>query len=146
MLGDANSAWTYDEASGEYFLSLFTPNQPDLNWENPEVRRAIYNIMRFWLNRGVGGFRLDVINCISKDQKFQDAHIIDSKSKYQPGFEHFISGPRFHEFLHEMNKEVLKGRDVLTVGECDYAPDPKKEAIKTIAPEREELNSIFQFE
>lgn len=146
LLGDANSAWTYDAASEEYYLSLFTPSQPDLNWENPEVREAVYNVMRFWLDRGVSGFRLDVINCISKDQDFPDADIIDSNSKYQPGFQHFISGPRFHEFLHEMNREVLSKHDALTVGECDYAPDPKKEAIRTIAPARGELNSIFQFE
>lgn len=89
---------------------------------------------------------MDVINCISKDQSYPDAEIVDPSSQFQPGFTHFVSGPRFHEFLQEMNREVMSNYDCLTVGECDYAADTVEEAIRTIDPLRKELNMIFQFE
>lgn len=96
ILGEANSAWTYDTTTGEYYLSLFTPEQPDLNWENPEVREAVWDVMRFWLDRGVAGFRMDVINMISKVPTYPDAPVtLDPIShKYQPGSQFFVNGPR----------------------------------------------------
>jgi oligo-1,6-glucosidase len=100
ILGEANSAWTYDTETGEYYLSIFTPEQPDLNWENPEVRAAVYDVMHFWMRRGVSGFRMDVINMISKDPLFPDADpTIDPSHKYQPGQKYFVNGPRMHEYL-----------------------------------------------
>src|SRR3954468_22828077 len=97
--------WELDEASGEYYLHLFARKQPDLNWENPEVREAVYAMMRWWLDRGVDGFRMDVINMISKDLS-------------RPGRDGYLGGPRLHEFIQEMHREVLDGRDgLITVGE-----------------------------
>lgn len=85
LLGDQNSGWTWDEKTQEYYLSLFTPEQPDLNWECPAVREAVHDVMKFWLDRGASGFRMDVINHISKVQTFPDAPITDPGFKYQPG-------------------------------------------------------------
>ena len=91
-------AWEFDEATGEYYLHLFSRKQPDLNWENPEVREAVYAMMRWWLDRGVDGFRMDVINMISKDSPLPDGVVLDG-SPYGDGTPYFISGPRIHEFL-----------------------------------------------
>ena len=95
-MGEANSAWTYDTETGEYYLSVFTPEQPDLNWENSEVREAVWDVMKFWLDRGVAGFRMDVINMISKVPSYPDAPIVlDPKShQFQPGTQFFVNGPR----------------------------------------------------
>jgi glycosidase len=117
ILGEANSAWTWDEGTQEYYLSLFTSEQPDLNWENPAVRDAVHEILRFWLDRGVSGFRMDVINLISKVQTFPDAEIFDPTAKYQSGDKFFANGPRLHEFLQDMNQKVLSKYDTITVGE-----------------------------
>ena len=101
-------AWELDEATGEYYLHLFSRKQPDLNWENPEVRAAIYSMMRWWLDRGVDGFRMDVINLISKPPGLPDGDAVALNAH----------GPRLHEFLQEMHREVFAGRDgLLTVGE-----------------------------
>ena len=94
-------AWELDEASGEYYLHLFSRKQPDLNWENPEVREAVYSMMRWWLDRGVDGFRMDVINLISKPPGLPSG---DS-------FALNAHGPRLHEFLQEMHRAVFAGRD-----------------------------------
>src|SRR6201999_2829799 len=104
----SGSVWQWDERSSEDYLHLFSRKQPDLNWENPDVRRAVYEMMRWWLDRGVDGFRMDVINMISKVPGLPDG----------VGGEHYLSGPRVHEFLQEMHREVFAGRDdLLTVGE-----------------------------
>jgi oligo-1,6-glucosidase len=137
--------WTWDEATGQYYLHIFSAKQPDLNWENPEVRQAVYAIMRWWLDRGVDGFRMDVINMISKDTSLPDTARRPG-SLYGPGDEHFICGPRNHEFLQEMHREVFAGRPgrVLTVGEMpDVTID---QAALFTAPERRELDMVFQFE
>ena len=89
ILGEANSVWTWDEGSQEYYLSLFTPEQPDLNWENPAVREAVHDVLRFWLDRGVSGFRMDVINLISKVQSYPDAEVTDPNAKYQHGWKYY---------------------------------------------------------
>ena len=137
--------WTWDERTGQYYLHIFSAKQPDLNWENPEVRQAVYAIMRWWLDRGVDGFRMDVINMISKDTSLPDTTPRPG-SLYGPGDQHFVCGPRNHEFLQEMHREVFAGRPghVLTVGEM---PDVTiEQAALFTAPERHELDMVFQFE
>jgi oligo-1,6-glucosidase len=140
--------WTWDEHTGQYYLHLFSPKQPDLNWENPEVRQAIYAMMRWWLDRGVDGFRMDVINMISKDTSLPDT-VPAPGSRYGRGDQFFTCGPRNHEFLQEMYREVFAGRDahdvhVLTVGEMPGVTIPQ--AVEFTAPERHELDMVFQFE
>ncbi|KAI9782407.1 MAG: hypothetical protein M1816_001905 [Peltula sp. TS41687] len=140
-----NSAWTFDEKTGEYYLSLFTPEQPDLNWENPEVREAVHDVMHFWLRRGVSGYRMDVINVISKVQSFPDAEVVLPDQRWQPGFKHFANGPRMHEFLKEMNREVLSKYDALTVGEMPWVRE-EDEILKAVGSQAGELNMIFIFD
>src|ERR1700742_3120562 len=126
-------------------MHIFSPKQPDLNWENPEVRQAVYAMMRWWLDRGVDGFRMDVINMISKDTSLPDTTPRPG-SRYGPAFQFFICGPRNNEFLAEMYREVFAGRDahVLTVGEMPGVTVPQ--AIEFISPERHELDMVFQFQ
>jgi oligo-1,6-glucosidase len=137
--------WTWDERTGQYYLHIFSPKQPDLNWENPEVRRAVYAMMRWWLDRGVDGFRMDVIDMISKDTSLPDTEPRPG-SRYGPGDRYFICGPRNHEFLQEMYREVFAGRQahVLTVGEMPDVTIPQ--AVLFTEPERHELDMVFQFE
>ena len=137
--------WTWDEKTGQYYLHIFSTKQPDLNWENPEVRQAVYAMMRWWLDRGVDGFRMDVINMISKDTSLPDTQPRPG-SRYGPGDQHFTCGPRNHEFLQEMYREVFAGRDahILTVGEMPGVTVP--EAILFTDPARHELDMVFQFE
>ena len=138
------SAWEYDEASGEYFLHLFSRKQPDLNWENPAVREAIYAMMNWWLDRGVDGFRMDVIDHISKDTTLPDGALRPGTA-YGDGGPHFLNGPRNHEFLHEMHQRVFAGRDeLLTVGEMPGVT--VDEAVKYTDPAREEVDMVFQFD
>ncbi|WP_457964369.1 alpha-glucosidase [Arthrobacter sp. D1-29] len=138
-------AWEYDQASGEYYLHLFSKKQPDLNWENPEVRAAIYDMMNWWLDRGVDGFRMDVINFISKDPALPDGPRADGML-YGDGAPHYISGPRIHEFLQEMHQEVFEGRDkdLLTVGEMPGVT--VEDALLFTDPARGEVDMVFQFE
>jgi oligo-1,6-glucosidase len=137
-------AWELDEASGEYYLHLFSRKQPDLNWENPEVREAVYSMMRWWLDRGVDGFRMDVINMISKDTALRDGRVLDGP--YGDGSPHFLCGPRIHEFLQEMHREVFAGREdrLLTVGEMPGVT--VDEARLFTDPARGEVDMVFQFE
>jgi oligo-1,6-glucosidase len=130
--------WELDHATGEYYLHLFSRKQPDLNWENPEVRQAIYSMMRWWLDRGVDGFRMDVINMLSKDPALPDAPGGD-------GSPYYLCGPRIHEFLQEMHREVFAGRpELLTVGEM---PGVTLENAKLFTdPARGEVDMVFQFE
>ncbi|KAF2197398.1 alpha-glucosidase-like protein maltase [Delitschia confertaspora ATCC 74209] len=145
ILGEVNSAWTWDETTQEYYLSLFTPEQPDLNWENSDVRAAVHDVLRFWLDRGVSGFRMDVINLISKVQSFPDAENNVQGHKYASGDKFFANGPRLHEFLQEIHREVLSKYDVMTVGETPFVRD-EEEIIKVVGAERRELNMIFAFD
>ena len=137
--------WTFHEKTGQYYLHIFSTRQPDLNWENPEVRQAVYAMMRWWLDRGVDGFRMDVINMISKDTSLPDTQPRPG-SRYGPGDQHFSFGPRNHEFLQEMYREVFAGRDahILTVGEMPGVTVP--EAVLFTDPARRELDMVFQFE
>ncbi|MGN7251060.1 glycoside hydrolase family 13 protein [Arthrobacter sp. SAFR-014] len=138
-------AWEYDTKTGEYYLHLFSRKQPDLNWENPEVRAAVYDMMNWWLDRGVDGFRMDVINFISKEQSLPDGPQAEGML-YGDGGPHFICGPRIHEFLQEMHQEVFAGRDkdLLTVGEMPGVT--VEDAALFTDPGRGEVDMVFQFE
>jgi len=137
-------AWEYDERSGEYYLHIFSRKQPDLNWENPEVRRAIYEMMKWWVDRGVDGFRMDVINFISKPEKLTDG-VPPPGKQYVPAFKFVAAGPRLHEFLAEMNREVgLDAHNLLTVGEMPGVTIDMARAITD--PANAELNMVFQFQ
>ncbi|HEY0644721.1 MAG TPA: alpha-glucosidase [Nocardioides sp.] len=137
-------AWERDETTDEYYLHLFSRKQPDLNWENPEVRRAVYTMMRWWLDRGVDGFRMDVINLISKDPALPDGVV--HAGVHGDGTPYVMNGPRIHEFLAEMHREVLKGRGrtILTVGETPGAT--VEHARLYTDPERHEVDMVFTFE
>ena len=137
------SAWQYDKTTGEYYLHLFSAKQPDLNWENPAVRSAIYEMMRWWLDRGIDGFRLDAINLISKAPGLPDAPAT-SESRYQFPGSLVFNGPRLYEFLREMKEEVLSHYDVLTVGEMGLIT--VEHAIELTHEETGSLNMLFQFE
>jgi len=135
------SAWTYDNNRKQYYLHYYGKQQPDLNWENPKVRQAIYDVMRYWKAQGVDGWRMDVITSISKNQSFPD-NDNPHNLKYVVGNQD--NGPRMHEFIHEMNQEVLKPFEMMSVGE---APASKsKDARLLVDPKREELNMVFTFE
>ncbi|MGY3380951.1 oligo-1,6-glucosidase [Arthrobacter sp. TE12231] len=138
-------AWEFDQATGEYYLHIFSKKQPDLNWENPEVRAAVYEMMNWWLDRGVDGFRMDVINFISKDTSLPDGPRGDGKL-YGDGTPFYIDGPRMHEFLQEMHREVFAGRtgELLTVGEMPGVT--VEEAVLFTDPARAEVDMVFQFE
>ncbi|GEL98648.1 glycoside hydrolase family 13 protein [Cellulomonas terrae] len=138
------SVWELDERSGEYFLHLFSRKQPDLNWENPQVRNAVYDMMRWWLDRGVDGFRMDVINLISKDTTLPDGVV--TGGLLADGSASYVCGPRIHEFLAEMHQEVFAGRPerLLTVGEM---PGVTVEQARDFTdPARAEVDMVFQFE
>lgn len=138
--------WTYDAETDEYFLSLFTPEQPDLNWENPEVRSAVHDVMNFWLERGACGYRMDVINMISKDQRFPDAEpVLGPDSKYHPGRKYYFNGPRMHEYLQEIKHKVLQKYGAITVGEMPHVSDID-EIVRTVGSKNGELNMIFIFD
>jgi glycosidase len=138
------SAWEYDETTGEYYLHLFAKEQPDLNWEHPPVVKAVHDIIRFWLDKGVDGFRMDVINFISKDQAFPDAPIDDPDRVWQWGHMHYGNGPRLHEHLQNIGK-ILKEYDAFSVGEMPCTQDGE-EILRAVGQDRGELNMIFQFD
>lgn len=135
----SGSAWSYDGATEQYYLHLFSKKQPDLNWDNPDVRGAIYDMMRWWCDKGVDGFRMDVIALISKPEGLGDGEA--GPDGYAHGVCH--SGPHVHEYLREMRREVLDRYDLLTVGECGVDVN---EAKRYTGFDRGELNMIFQFE
>jgi oligo-1,6-glucosidase len=128
-------AWQWDETTQEYYLHLFVAKQPDLNWENPKLRQDIYNMMHFWLKKGVDGFRMDVIAFLSKDQTFPDS---------DGSLEFYANGPRIHEFLKEMNQEVLSKYDIMTVGEAFGVST--KEALDYVGKNEKELQMVFHFD
>ena len=136
------SVWEWNEKTQEYYLHLFTKKQPDLNWENPKVRKEIYDIITFWLNKGVDGFRMDVISLISKRMEFtsvpETLPFIDVMEQY------YSNGPRVHEFIKEMNKQVLSSYDIVTVGE---GPGVNlTHGSKYVSAAEKELNMIFHFD
>ena len=136
------SAWEYCDERNQYYLHFYSKKQPDLNWENPKVREEVYDLMKFWMEKGADGWRMDVIASISKDQNFPDYPKEDGR-KYYTGKYH-SNGPRLHEFIQEMNEKVLSKYDCMTVGE---APGSTPEVARLFTdPDRKELNMIFTFE
>ncbi|WP_272952302.1 glycoside hydrolase family 13 protein [Bacillus mycoides] len=138
----SGSAWQYDEATDEYYLHLFSKKQPDLNWENEVVRKDVYEMMEFWLEKGIDGFRMDVINFISKTEGLPS---VETKEEgYVSGHQYFMNGPNIHTYLHEMNQKVLSKYDIMTVGEMPGVTT--EEARLYTAEDRQELQMVFQFE
>ena len=135
------SAWERCEETGMYYLHTFSKKQPDLNWENEKVRGEVYDLMRFWLDKGIDGFRMDVINYISKTPEMPDGPMMNRLyGNFRP---YCLNGPRVHEFLKEMNREVLSHYDIMTVGET---PGVSVElAQRYTGPDEHELNMVFQF-
>lgn len=136
------SAWEYDEKTDQYYLHLFSKKQPDLNWENESVRKKVFEMMRWWCDKGIDGFRMDVISLISKVPGLPDGPA--GKSGYGDFGPYCANGPRVHEYLQEMNREVLSGYDLMTVGECSGVT--VEEAKKYASSSGCELNMVFQFE
>jgi oligo-1,6-glucosidase len=131
------SAWEYDAATGQYYFHSFAVEQPDLNWENPEVREEIYKMMRFWLDKGIDGFRLDAIALLAKPKDFPDASNPED-------IRYLTNNPGVHEYLQEMNEKVLKHYDIFTVGEVAFVSP--KEGLKYVGEDRNELHTLFHFE
>ncbi|HJV15786.1 MAG TPA: alpha-glucosidase [Bacillales bacterium] len=139
----SGSAWQYDKETKQYYLHLFATKQPDLNWENPKLRADIYEMMRFWLNKGIDGFRMDVINFISKDRTYPDGEVAEGQV-YGDSGPFIVNGPRIHEFIKEMNNEVISNYNVMTVGEMPGTSP--EDAVVYTNPENNELNMVFTFE
>ncbi|MCB0661576.1 MAG: alpha-glucosidase [Saprospiraceae bacterium] len=137
----APSTWEYDDKTGEYYLHLFSVKQPDLNWENPTVRREIYDVMKFWLDKGIDGFRIDVLPFLSKNLNWPD----QTPENFDGNLGHFYAnGPRLHEFLHEMHEEVFSKYDCTSVGEGPgISPE---QALLYIGKDREEIHTLYHFE
>lgn len=139
----SGSAWEYSEETGQYYLHQFVPEQPDLNWENPQVRKEVFDMMNWWCKKGIDGFRMDVISLISKPEVYEDGPVKPGE-KYSFCGDITANGHRVHEFLQEMNKEVLSKYDLITVGETTNVTI--EEAKKYAGFDTNELNMVFQFE
>ena len=137
----SSPAWEYDKTTDMYYLHLFSKKQPDLNWENPVVRQEVYDMMNWWLEKGVDGFRMDVISLISKAPGLPD---YEPESTGYAAYNAGANGPRVHEFLQEMREKALNNADTMTVGEC--AGVTLEEAKKYARSDGKELNMVFQFE
>jgi oligo-1,6-glucosidase len=137
------SAWQFDEATGEYYLHLFSKRQPDLNWENPQLRNKVYEMMTWWLDKGIDGFRLDAINLISKAPGLPDAPVTTG-NPYQFVGDRAFNGPRLLEFLGEMKERVLSRYDVVTVGETSLVTT--EHGVDITHEETGSLSMLFQFE
>lgn len=137
------SAWEYNEPTEDYYLHLFSKKQPDLNWENPALRQEVYKMMTWWAEKGIDGFRMDVINFISKHPDLPDGEKSHGK-EFGNGAPFFMNGPKIHDYLQEMNKEVLSRYDLMTVGEMPGVD--VEEARKYTDSSRNEVNMVFQFE
>lgn len=131
------SVWEYDEKTEQYYMHSFAVEQPDLNWENPEVREEIYSMMKFWLDKGIDGFRMDVINLLAKQEGFPD-------SDHPEKIDYLGNNPGIHEYLQEMNERVLRHYDVMTVGEIPFVTP--KDGLKYVGEDRHELNTLFHFQ
>ncbi|WP_413700959.1 glycoside hydrolase family 13 protein [Psychromonas sp. KJ10-10] len=134
-------AWQFDDTTQQYYLHLFSKKQPDLNWANPEVREAIHDVLHFWLKKGIGGFRMDVINMIGKPSDFPDATIFDQGVA---GWEHWANNLLCHQYLREINEKVLSHYDVMTVAETPFTTTLDGQFYSN--PARNEVSMIFHFE
>jgi oligo-1,6-glucosidase len=138
-------AWQYNAATNSYYLHYFSLHQPDLNWENTELRRQIYAILRFWLDKGVDGFRMDAITFISKDTSWPEITAATLKENYDGDWGHYYaSGPKLHEYLREMRAAVLEGGDAVIIGESSGVSAEK--APEFVGEDREELDMLYQFD
>lgn len=133
----APSAWEYDETTEQYFFHSFAIEQPDLNWKNPVLRQEIYKMMRYWLDKGIDGFRMDVINLLAKQNGFPNA-----ENPYDISY--LANNPGIHDYLQEMNREVLQHYDVMTVGEIPFVSP--EEGLLYVGEDRQELNTLFHFQ
>ncbi|URM33363.1 alpha-glucosidase [Cytobacillus firmus] len=133
----APSPWTWDKKTGQYYFHSFAAEQPDLNWENRKVREEIYRIMRFWLDKGIDGFRMDVINLLAKQKDYRDA-----ANPYDLSY--LGNNPGIHEYLQEMNREVLKHYDIMTVGEIPFVTP--EDGLLYVGEDRNELHTLFHFQ
>ena len=134
------NAWAYDATTNAYYLHYFSRKQPDLNWENPKLREEIYSMMRFWFDKGIDGFRMDVIPFISKDTTFPPL-----PAEYKGDFgRYYANGPHLHEYLREMNREALRKYNVMSVAEG--AGVTSNQALDFVDPARKELNMLYHFE
>jgi oligo-1,6-glucosidase len=139
----SGSTWEYDVTTGEYYLHLFTKKQPDLNWNNPEVVKDIYEMITWWLDKGIDGFRVDAINHMGKAEGLpDDPHPEDQR--YNTGYKMFSNLPQVHEQLQKLNREVLSNYDIMTVGETSGVGP--QEALLYVGEDRNEFNMVFQFE
>lgn len=135
------SAWQYDEETAMYYLHLFSKKQPDLNWDNPKVREEVFDMMRWWCDKGIDGFRMDVISMISKTARMPDGEVNGLYGDFGP---YCVHGPNVHKYLQEMNEKVLSGYDIMTVGET--AGVTTELAKQYAGEDAHELNMVFQFE
>ena len=134
------SAWTYDEATDEYYLHLFSQKQPDLNWENPRLREEVYRMMNWWMDKGIDGFRMDVINLIAKEEGLPDGASSGAGYVFCP--EHFANQEKLHDHLQEMRRRCFDGRDAMCVGETPFSSP--ETGSRLMDPENRELDMIFQ--
>ena len=138
------SAWEYDDLTDEYYLHLFTKKQPDLNWENPEMRKAVYKMINWWLDKGVDGFRVDAISHIKKDQTFEDLPNSYNK-EYVESFDKHMNYAGIHKFLNELKQETFSKYDIMTVGEANGVK-ADVDADLWVGEENGSFNMVFQFE
>ncbi len=135
------SAWQFDKERGQYYLHLFSKKQPDLNWDNPAVRKDVFDMMNWWCEKGIDGFRMDVISMISKTKEMPDGEVRGLYGDFSP---YCVHGPKVHEYLREMNREVLSKYDLMTVGETSGVTP--EQACLYAGSDTHELNMVFQFE
>jgi oligo-1,6-glucosidase len=135
------STWEFDQKTEQYYLHYFTKKQPDLNWENPKVRKEIYDVIDYWFQKGIDGFRMDVISLISKNQTYPNSEF----EKFQDTINnYYANGPKIHQYLHEMNQEVLDKYDIMTVGEGPGID--LKNGPLYVESARQELDMVFHFD
>lgn len=138
------SAWKYDETSGQWYLHLFSEKQPDLNWHNPAVRAEVYAMMNRWFDRGVDGFRMDVINLIAKAEGLPDGSGEPSLQGYVFAPEHFADRPQVHDYLQEMRRTCFDGRDCMCVGETPFSSSAT--GFSYVDPAKHEMDMVFSFD
>jgi len=136
-----SNAWKYDATTNSYYFHIFSEKQPDLNWENPQVRREAYDMMKFWMDKGIDGFRLDVITCISKDIAFPE---LPKDMQVGGWFPYYAKGPHLHEYLQEMNREVFSKYDCMNVGEASGISI--EDALLFVDEDRNELQTFYHFD
>lgn len=136
-----SNAWKYDSATNSYYFHIFSEKQPDLNWENPQVRREVYDMMKFWMDKGIDGFRLDVITCISKNTAFPE---LPKDMQVGEWFPYYAKGPHLHAYLQEMNREVFSRYDCMNVGEASGVSI--EDALLFVDEDRKELQTFYYFD